>query len=161
MNTVFLDLIWLFLRFVGLFRPTLVVAPGGKLYLKRWYLTPDTVWYRKRFPAIFLHCFYSSDPDRGWHSHPWIWSWSMILRGSYKEFRVSPCCPGSSNMVNSWNCFWPGDKNKIDEEDFHRVKLLTPKVWTLFVAGPLHGRQWEFMDENGVRRPHGTETPGD
>ncbi len=30
-----------------------------------------------------------------------------------------------------------------------------------YLAGPLHGDEWEFMDDYGNRKPHGTETPGD
>jgi hypothetical protein len=57
--------------------------------------------------------------------------------------------------------YGPGDVNDLFDCTFHRVRLVTPRVWSLFCAGELHGAEWEFMAEDGTRRPHGTETPGD
>jgi len=183
--------LWLVLRVYAFTRPKLVIAPEGKLYLTRWYLTPYdkadgkaswfAAWYRRYFPCVYLHCFHASDPDRGWHSHPWEWATSLILRGRYLESRNVSSYPTLLNLILVFNMcaqalsgkdmwpggvswdqkFGPGDVNTLSAKTFHRVKLITPRVWTLFVAGPLHGREWEFMAEDGTRRPHGTETPGD
>lgn len=143
------------LRVLGLARRKLVIAQEDQLYLTRWYLTPEGHWWRDRFPAVFLHCFHSSDPDRGFHSHPWIWAASLILNGWYAEER-----PAGRDIVDTF-VYGPGDTNIIGQDDFHRVQLLTDRVWTLFVCGPLHGDEWEFLDEDGTLRPHGTETKGD
>ncbi len=157
---------WLLFRLLSLFRPRFDISPGGKPYLIRWYLTPTgkskfAKWYRRHCPGVFLHCFLSSDPDRGWHSHPWEWAWSLILRGSYLESRPSDGPYFVLKLVDVWNRLNPGDTNKIIIGDYHKVKLLTPKVWTLFVVGPLHGGEWSFMNEQGEVTPHGTDTPGD
>lgn len=161
-------LVWLFLRFVALFRPHLLIAPGGVAYLDRWYLTPTrksrfAKWWRRHMPGVFLHCFVASDPDRVWHSHPWHWARSLILRGEYRESRpMGLTFPnGGVSLYDEWRHFGPGDWNTLDGETFHKVKLVTPRVWTLFIVGPLHGREWEFMNEAGKTWPHGTETPGD
>jgi hypothetical protein len=152
-----LTLLLCFLRGLALFRPRLDVSPGGKPYLIRWYLTPMGDWYRKRWPGIFLHCFLDSDPDRGYHSHPWVWAWSLILRGCYREFRPSPVKSGTGYS----QVYVQGNVNRLTGNDWHRVKLLSDVTWTLFVVGPLHGNEWGFMSEDGTIRPHGTDTPGD
>lgn len=145
-------------------RPYLLIAPGGADYLHRWYLTPHgdgrfAKWWRRHCPGVFLHCFVASDPDRGWHSHPWVWAKSLIMRGEYLESRPYDCVDGK--LTDVWWTYTPGDVNSLTGDHFHKVKLLTPRVWTLFIVGPLHGREWEFLDEQGNRKPHGTKTPGD
>jgi hypothetical protein len=152
-------LLWLALRCYAFFRPRVDIAPGGELYLRRWYLTPTGWWYRNRWPGVFLHCFHTSDPDRGFHSHPWYWATSLILRGSYQEER--PVLGYDDWPSVYMRRLAPGYTATLTPNDFHRVKLLTPRVWTLFVVGRLHGAEWEFMSDEGERRPHGTETAGD
>jgi hypothetical protein len=163
-KSLLLTLIFVVARTIGLARRKLVIAPDGELYLTRWYLTPESHWWRDRFPAVFLHCFHASDPGRGFHSHPWIWAVSLILKGQYAEERPVLTGFGPDQLMHKGveiRTFGPGDLNYIGQDDFHRVQLLTPKVWTVFVCGPLHGDSWEFLDEDGTLRPHGTETPGD
>jgi hypothetical protein len=162
---IILELVLALLRLVSFFRPRLDVAPKGKPYLIRWYLTPAgkgrfAKWYRRHLPGIFLHCFLDSDPDRGWHSHPWKWAKSLILKGSYIESRPGPPMPWS-DWRDVWTRLDPGDVNTLRIGDYHKVKLLTHKVWTLFVVGPLHGGEWAFMNEKGEVSHHGTDTPGD
>jgi hypothetical protein len=160
------------LRLLAVFRPHFRIAPKGVDYLDRWYLTPTrkskfAKWWRNHMPGVFLHCFLSSDPDRGWHSHPWQNAWSVILCGEYFESRPKLNLNhlfGNTDTpvyVDQWQHYGPGRINKIGAEDFHKVKLISRRVWTLFIVGPLHGREWEFMNEAGKRWPHGTETPGD
>lgn len=165
MGRLILELVWALFRLVSFLRPKLEVSPKGEPYLLRWYLTPTgkgkfAKWYRRYFPGVFLHCFLASDSDRGWHSHPWHWAKSLILKGAYLESR-----PGPPMRWSDWRDVWlrynPGDVNTIRLGDYHKVKLLTPKVWTLFVVGPLHGQEWSFMNEKGEVTPHGTDTPGD
>ncbi len=156
--------LWLVLRCIATLRHRFDISPKGKPYLIRWYLTPSgkgkfAKWYRRNFPGVFLHCFLESDPDRGWHSHPWTWAASLILRGGYRESRPD------NWFLNWYDDLWreykEGNWNTLTGADWHKVKLLTPKVWTLFVVGPLHGLEWSFMDEYGNITPHGTDTPGD
>lgn len=149
-------------RLFSFLRPKLVVRPEGKDYLIRWYLTPCWKWWRRYLPGVFLHCFLSSDPDRGWHSHPWTWAVSLILKGEYCESRPTPYkCFYSETYLHICRKFKPGDLNTLTGADWHQVKLLSPKVWTLFIVGPLHGLEWGFMDEFGTFSPHETDTPGD
>ncbi len=154
-----------FLRFIALFRHKFVISPKGTPYLIRWYLTPSgksplAKWWRRNFPGVFLHCFVDSDPDRGWHSHPWTWAVSYLLKGAYRESRPLHSLSWGK-WIDSWLVYGPGELNYITGADWPKVKLLTPKVWTLFIVGPLHGLEWSFMSEDGTITPHGTDTPGD
>jgi hypothetical protein len=166
-------ILWLVLRVVALVRHRFDIVVDGKLYLSRWYLTPYQrdaagrpvgleLWWRKRFRAYFLHCFHASDPNRGYHSHPWVSSESLILRGEYVEHRrrrppsgyMRDLVIGMQRLHDKIargapsDYYRPGCVNRLDADDFHRVKLLTPRVWTLFRAGELHGREWDFMHDH-------------
>lgn len=55
-----------------------VPHPDGGLYLRRFFLSPR--WFPIR---VFLHCFYTPDPDRHLHDHPWDF-WTLPLT-SYEE----------------------------------------------------------------------------
>ena len=157
-------LLFLLFRLLSFFRPHKRFSPGGVDYLYRWYLTPTgksrfAKWYRRHLPGVFLHCFLASDPDRGWHSHPWTWAYFWILDGWYMESR--PRQYFAPVLFDDWKVFGPGSWNSLTGADWHKVKLGTNKVWTLGIIGPLHGLEWGFMDEFGVITPHGTDTPGD
>lgn len=127
-----------------------ILAPGGDRapYLIRWHIAP----------GLYLHKFVSSDPDRGWHCHPWKWAWSMLLRGSY--FQSVP--PGWGLPCHApEGDYYAGDKNYLCEGDYHRVILNTPTVWTLFRHGPKHGRSWNFMsyDMQTLTPPREVDAP--
>ena len=51
-------------------------------------------------PGLVLHRFVHSDPDRGYHDHPWGFGVSLILSGSYKEIKVSH----SNRMMSQGRC---------------------------------------------------------
>jgi hypothetical protein len=93
----------------------------------------------------------------------------VILDGEYFESRPSAAASirwpdgqlPEHYYTDVWRHYAPGRVNTIRRGDFHKVKLLTRRVWTLFIVGPLHGDEWEFMAEDGTRTPHGTATPGD
>lgn len=100
--------------------------------------------------GIFLHRFVSSD-ELEWHCHPWYWSMSFILLGEYVEDRVTSFnvdfeaktakLKGSTHHTKR---FSPGMSNAIFSNTFHRVELLTPEVWTLFIHGP-RAHDWGFV----------------
>lgn len=100
--------------------------------------------------GIFLHKFVSSDELGELHSHPWKWSLSFILVGGYREIRAEACELESSHRVvlrkKVVRDFNGGDVNLIRATDFHRIELLTPEVWTLFLHGPRIST-WGFAKE--------------
>lgn len=107
------------------------------LYLTRYYLTP-----RKRpkwIPGIYLHCFHASDEDLELHNHPWGFSVSFILKGCYIEEVLT-----KKGWIRT-RAFFPGRINIIRANTFHRVDLLTDKVWTLFICFN-RKQDWGFMD---------------
>lgn len=106
-------------------------------YLTRYYI------FRKPLPwlpSIYIHCFHASDEDLELHNHPWSRSASLILSGSYlEEYK-------SGDQVCS-RVLKPGNINYIKANDFHRVDLLTKKVWTLFISGS-KVQSWGFWNRN-------------
>ena len=84
--------------------PDFIIGGADNPYLKRWYITPWSGWFRvdkegnhipssalpkwKRFvramPNIYLHQILRDDDDRALHDHPWA-NCSIILKGSYIE----------------------------------------------------------------------------
>jgi hypothetical protein len=134
------------------------------IYLRRWWLVPKNKWFN-----VFLHEFRSSDEDRSLHDHPW-WSISILLSGSYLE-----------HVPTNYDK-WVEENNReisIIKRDssfpvyrsvksIHRIEIITPTVWTLFITGP-SVREWgfhcpwgwrhhnEFLDSTGKTKGKGCE----
>src|SRR5580698_5957793 len=127
----------------------------GSPYLWRGYLG-DRSGGRDRDVGIFLHRFVSSD-EMELHCHPWAWSWSFILSGGYVEHRVTgdvdfesrtAILDGVTERVELFTA--DGVKtstNLIEANTFHRIELMSPEVWTLFVHGP-RVQDWGFVPMN-------------
>ncbi len=126
----------------------LIPAPDGSPYLSRWHFP---AWLARRYGAafLFLHYFHASDSDRGWHNHPYIWEDAEILRGAYLQ-AIPYRWRGEWRAARK--VFRAGDRNRLTNE-YHSVSLLQRPVWTLFKAGPKHGRSWGFMDHRGNTWP--------
>jgi len=111
--------------------------PGGPElpYLERYKLLDLPLGMK-----LYLHRFVASDPDRGYHNHPWD-SVSFPLVGCYRERIFHP-------VQEKLREYSPGGWNVINQEKFHRVELLTPDAWTLFFRrGTANG--WGFIEEAG------------
>jgi len=126
----------------------------GIPYLYRAYLEGENA--PEGEPGLVLHKFVASDQPGELHCHPWRWSISFIIAGSYKETRARPIemIRGVRGVAKDKitlsdkkeRTFEPGDNNWISHDDYHRVEILTPEVWTLFLHGPReHG--WGFVKE--------------
>ncbi len=108
------------------------------LYLTRFYVFRKP---RTWLPSIYIHCFHASDEDQELHNHPWRRSLSLILSGVYKEeFR------DKNNKVQT-RILSPGRFNYIPANKFHRVDLITPTVWTLFISGE-RVQRWGFWNRD-------------
>jgi hypothetical protein len=88
---------------------------------------------------VYLHQFHGADDD-GVHNHPWKWAFSIVLRGSYTETLMCPCCETTTTRRVRWF-------NWITSDCYHRIEALHGNVWTLFFAGPLSGKGWGFWRE--------------
>lgn len=116
-----------------------IKGPNGKPFLERYHL------FKISFLDILIviHRFVDSDPDRGFHDHPWSWAFSWILSGGYDELiipkRDSPVNERYRKTLNEFDINW------INPNSFHRV-LLNPgtDAWTIFVMGP-RVKVWGFL----------------
>ncbi len=148
-----------------------IYREAGVPYMTRYYLLggPRTgkgaSGWRKHLPGnVFLHCFHASDMPIP-HNHPFPGT-SLILKGRYREYRAIPTtCDlySREGAVYASRDLGPGDLNQLDAETYHWVELLTPEVWTLFVAGA-RVQDWGFLTSEGhvpwrqykARRPGAT-----
>jgi len=125
--------------------PCRIISEGDAAYMERYYL------FTLCGVTFYIHRFVASDPDRGWHDHPWPWAMSFILRGWYWEHTRRF---DQSHRVR-WFNFLLGDS-------FHRVVLPdgVPEVWTLFVHREGNVKDWGFLKNKGqlgwVWVPHTT-----
>lgn len=130
-------------------RPSLriITRENNQPYLKRWALrrqARDGTNERR----IYLHNFLTPDGD-GHHNHPWHWSFSLVLWGSYTEERLEWPFPAGGNYrpcsiapaVRSRRVRW---FNWLPPGRYHRIVALHGRVWTLFFCGPLTGKGWGF-----------------
>ena len=114
---------------------------GKSPYLSRWYLLQHPGRDSGGGVALFLHRFHRGDDDMELHSHPWVWSVSLILSGGYREERRI----GSDHVTVRE--LRPGRINVIRGTDFHRVDLYDEgEAWSLFLAGPHMGIGWGFWN---------------
>jgi hypothetical protein len=106
-------------------------------YLTRWSL-------RRQLPTggggwrAYVHRFWAHDIET--HNHPWRWSFSIILWGSYTE-TYADLVNGDLGPLRTRRVRW---FNWIPETRFHQITELHGAVWTLFFAGPLHRKSWGF-----------------
>lgn len=132
-------LVWLVLRVYAVARPLRIIGEHGigpqphPLFL-RWFLTsrPRTP-QETGTPGWYLHNYRQPDFDRREHNHPWRVARTFILRGGYVETR------DGVRRVRM-----PGDTAVITSREYHRITEVLPNTWTLFYAGPKHGRGWGF-----------------
>lgn len=131
--------VWAMLRAFAVLRPLRIIGERGigpqpnPLFL-RWFLSsrPRTPT-ETGTPGWYLHNYRRPDLDRREHNHPWKEAHTIVLRGGYVETR---------DGIRRTRL--PGDHAAFDRETFHRITAVLPGTWTLFYAGPKHGRGWGF-----------------
>ncbi|HYE79199.1 MAG TPA: hypothetical protein VEI97_14545 [bacterium] len=98
---------------------------------------------------VYLHRFVGDDAPGVLHDHPWPLALSLILWGAYREERLEQI----HHAVTRWRVLGPGRLNLIRGNDHHRVELVSPEVWTLFVTlGKTKG--WGFLTGFGGATIH-------
>lgn len=105
-------------------------------YLDRYFVAGWSPRQRRPGPAIFLHHFVASDARDHVHSHPWA-AVSLLLVGAYREHR---CAADGTETVRELQA---GDVNVLAPDDRHRIELLTPDVWSLFLVSD-YVQPWAF-----------------
>lgn len=119
------------------------------------YVSGDPYITRVLLPKLgetraFLHHIHRADHERDLHDHPWSWSFSIVLCGSYDEERPTDCHHSDCTSTKTRRVRW---FNFIRGTDVHRITQLHGDVWTLFVHGPRHGRSWGFREwDSGYER---------
>jgi hypothetical protein len=128
------------------------------LYLKRWSLRQqygDGESHKNGGCRVYLHRFYAADSEL--HNHPWSWSFSIVLWGSYTEiFGDEPDCGCLGHLITKRRRVrW---FNWIGRRRAHQIVELHPRLGvgplTLFVSGPAHGKSWGFWVPGRGVVPH-------
>lgn len=102
----------------------------GKLYLRRYFLTP------RRWPLrLFLHRIYLPDPDRDLHDHPWDFR-TIVLKGGYQEMV-------RKDGVEYTTTWWRWRRGFRPAEHTHRILSVLPNTWTLLLVRRAR-RTWGF-----------------
>jgi ADP-ribose pyrophosphatase YjhB (NUDIX family) len=116
-----------FIVLITNFLPVKVVRDDkGRPFLFRYHVLALT----KDGPGVCIHHFVKSDPDRGYHDHPWPQALSFILCGGYNERIHDDTAP--DGYVTHERGRWMFNHLK-GEGVFHRVMLDEGKdAWTLF-----------------------------
>ena len=145
MTRAFWYLVWLVVRAYAFTRPRHTIMLDSSPYVTRWYLTGSRRKIREALacgatgtPGTYLHRFHRADADRRLHNHPYKWCRARILRGGYTELYAY-------GNHGPWICeYRAGDVSRITPPVWHRIAALHSETWTLFTAGPKHGRGWGF-----------------
>lgn len=135
--------------FITNFLPVKIIRDDkGRPFLYRYHLFALT----KDGPGMCIHRFARSDPDRGFHSHPWLHSVSFILCGGYDE-RILLNPKKSDDLQyktvkrNRWSFNYLDGVNT-----FHRVMIEEGKdAWTIF-AFQKRSKTWGMVGLDGQYR---------
>ncbi len=121
-----------------------IVSKEGVVHFRRYRLLA-TPWFN-----IYIHNILHSDEDKHGHDHPWHFM-SIILRGEYLEqwFRFSEDWKYRAGYAFHINRRSPRSVIRHHAEDFHKITLLTPSVWTLVFTSGRARSLWGFQTENG------------
>ena len=93
-----------------------------------------------------IHRFARSDPDRGYHDHPWKKAISFIMCGGYEE-RILKSRNTTEYNVHQRNRWSFSYLNGV--ETFHRVMIEEGKdAWTLFLFGK-RSKTWGMVGLDG------------
>lgn len=164
LRAAFWFLVWLVVRAYTILarRPFVVLTDDGKgwaesaaelearglePYVTRWFLSTKPAPGKTSIEGWMLHYFHRPDYDRRLHNHPYSWALSRVLRGGYIERRAYVYAnevtadPGTEKYLVRH----VGDRIGFSEYVFHRITGVAPNTWTLFRAGPRHGRGWRFL----------------
>ena len=102
-------------------------------------------------PGMCFHRFVKSDPDRGFHSHPWDNSLSFLLCGGYEERILNEDkITYKTHVRNRWSF------NYLNGEAFHRVMIKDEcDAWTLFMFQK-RSKTWSMVSLDGQQKQMST-----
>ncbi len=128
-----------------------IYTPDGRLYLRRWFMTPK--WKSPRLPhPRFLHLILLSDDGRVPHDHPGAFTTTILWNGYDEEIYFphgrcgEPYCEGDHSVGRPGSPFlrevrFPNTYVN-SETHTHLVKLIGPTL--SWVVGWKKGKKWGF-----------------
>lgn len=116
----------------------------GRPFLYRYHLF---AWSTDG-PGLCIHRFVASDPDRGYHDHPWSKSVSFILCGNYHERILNDDKITYTTFDrNRWTF------NFLNGSKYHRVMLDDNcDAWTIFMFQK-RSKTWGMVNLQGQYNP--------
>lgn len=134
----------LFIMFITDYLPVKVIRHKGRPFLYRYHLFSLT----NDGPGICIHHFVASDPDRGYHDHPWNQALSFILCGGYDERILND--DKKTYVTHRRNRF---TFNYLKGNGvYHRVILGEGKdAWTIFFFGK-RSKVWSMVGLDGEKK---------
>lgn len=135
--------------FITNFLPVKVIRDDkGVPFLYRYHLF--TLGYDG--PGLCIHRFVKSDPERGYHDHPWNKALSFILCGGYAERILDKNKKDYTTHIRGRWTF-----NYLDGVNtFHRVMIEEGKdAWTLFAFSG-RSKIWGMVSLDGEYHPMST-----
>lgn len=133
-----------FVEFITNYLPVKVIRDDrGVPFLYRYHLFSLT----NDGPGVCIHHFVKSDPDRGYHDHPWNNAMSFILAGRYEERILNLSNKKEYNVYQRRALTF----NYLDGvHNFHRVMISENEdAWTLFFFGKRR-KVWGMIGLDGV-----------
>lgn len=143
---------WLIIKITNILPVKVVRDDRGRPFLFRYHIFALT----NNGPGICIHHFVKSDPDRGYHDHPWSHALSFILCGGYSERIYKKDAPNNyiTYQRNRWNFNYLRGENV-----FHRVMLKEDEgqdAWTLFFF-LRRSKTWGMIGLDGEYRQMSTQ----
>ena len=107
-------------------------------YMKR------TGFRTNKWLSVFIHKYYGPD-EAPFHSHPWKFMWSVVLRGGLVE--QEPFLGTFRQIPRSafWKFRFDSKPRIMTNKTFHRIQAVEPGTITLFV-GWSRITKWKFAD---------------
>lgn len=137
--------------FITNYMPVKIIRDDhGRPFLYRYHLFSLT----NNGPGVCIHHFIKSDPDRGYHDHPWKHSLSFILCGGYSERIYDKESNDGYTVIHRdrWNINYLKGNGV-----FHRVMIDEGKdAWTIFFFGT-RSKTWGMIGLDGQYRPMSTQ----
>ena len=119
------------------------IARQGRLYIRRFYLSPRTWRWR-----LFLHHIHLPDGDPDPHDHPFPFT-TLCVKGRYVEKVYERARDGQ--LTGRWTLQatrWLVPRHR-EATHAHRIDQTGPGgAWTLVLAGPSI-REWGFFPPTG------------
>lgn len=104
----------------------------GSPYITRTLL-PRVLGHR-----VMIHRIWRHDRDRWRHNHPWRTARFVVVCGGYVEERADDSGHPVTRRLS------PGDVNRLDADDFHRVTYVLPGTVTVGLVGE-RCQAWGFL----------------